>query len=258
MNVSSDSIRQYLVLLMAIALAAVAPGVNAVVKNVTVVNADGEPLANQTVTIVFPDGTEQEEETDDDGILIYDFPEDGDYVVKYEGGEMAVAVSGGIPTWAWVTGGVVGGAAVIAGGIAIADDDDDPVSPGGGGGGGGNADPCSGASVLIVSVATTIASNPGGHPDNFAGDWEISCADLPTLALFPISTAGPIGLTFSCAPGTGGACSSNVDCQYNGISTFCELSSTIGASSWSGQMTAGSDGNLPGGEAITVNFDATL
>ena len=33
---------------------------NAVVQNVTIVTDTGQPVANTTVTIVFPDGTEQE------------------------------------------------------------------------------------------------------------------------------------------------------------------------------------------------------
>ena len=83
-------------------------------------NSDGDALANTKVTIVFPDGSEVEEETDDDGMLIYDFPEDGDYVINYPDGSMTVAVSGGIPVWVWVAGGVA--AAGIT--YAIVDDDD--------------------------------------------------------------------------------------------------------------------------------------
>jgi len=50
------------------------------------------------VAIVFPDGTEVEEETDDDGLLIYDFPDDGDYVINYPDGSMKITVGGGVPT----------------------------------------------------------------------------------------------------------------------------------------------------------------
>lgn len=76
-------LRNRLALAMSACLALLIPSAYAVVKNVTVVNEDGQALANTKVNIVFPDGSEVEEETDDDGMLIYNFPNDGDYVIKH-------------------------------------------------------------------------------------------------------------------------------------------------------------------------------
>src|SRR5690606_7924941 len=80
--------------------------------------ASGQPLANQTVTITFPDGTTQEEETDDKGILLFDFPGDGKYRISHNGvliKTVDIGTGGGWSTGQMVAGGVV----LIGGGIAL-------------------------------------------------------------------------------------------------------------------------------------------
>lgn len=253
MKGASKFYQRGLALFVAICMAIAIPMAYAVVKNVSIVDNQGNSLANTKVTIVFPDGTEVEEETDDDGMLIYDFPDDGDYTINYPGGQTTVNVSGGIATWVWVAAGVAT-AGAAAGIYAIVDDDSD----GGGSGGGGTVDPCQGNTFNFINGLTaTVSSNPGGHPNNFPGDWEFFCDPGVDLRIINVST-GNMSVDWMCPVGTGGACNASVDCLYEGISTICELTSTIGASTWSGQMTAGSDGGLPGGQAITVDFNATL
>lgn len=98
----------------------------AVVKDVTLVGSQGEPLSSATVTIVFPDGTEEEEETDDKGILIFDFPGSGDYVIKDSSGATLTTVSIPlIPTKVkWAAAGVVGAGIIVA----VANDSDSDQS----------------------------------------------------------------------------------------------------------------------------------
>ncbi len=80
--------------LLGLLLTFMAPSGHAVVKNVSLTGSDDSSLANTRVTIVFPDGSEQQEETDDKGVLIFDFPTDGDYSIRYPGGEKTVSVTG--------------------------------------------------------------------------------------------------------------------------------------------------------------------
>lgn len=250
-----------LVLVVAVLLALMTPMTYAVVKNVTVVDSGGKPLGNTKVTIVFPDGTEEEEETDDKGMLIFDFPGDGEYMIKYPGGSMPVSVSAGVPTWAWVAGGLA-----AAGGVAVAlDDDDDDNSSGSPGSGsdpgtGGAVDPCQGDTFNFIDAANfsvTVSSNPGNHPNEFGGPWEIFCdTGMPTRILNVSSNN--INVEYSCTVGTGGSCAATTDCMYAGFTTTCEINGTFGSSSLTGTMTAGGDGNLPGGQPIVVNVDATL
>jgi len=72
----------------------------AVVKNVSLIDSKGAPVSNATVTIVFPDGTEVEKETDDKGVLIFDFTSSGDYVIKDSSGATITTVSISVPAGA--------------------------------------------------------------------------------------------------------------------------------------------------------------
>ena len=108
------------------------PPASAVIQNITVVDSTGEPVRSTTVTIVFPPGitneqgeSEEERDTDPAGLLIFDFPGDGEYMIKYPGGHMTYVVRGGIPTYI-----KVGGTLIGLGALWYAVDDDD--SNGGG------------------------------------------------------------------------------------------------------------------------------
>jgi len=67
------------VLIISVFLACLLPTVHAFVKNISIVDENGNTLSNTKVTITFTDGSTVNEESGDEGMLIYDFPEDGDY-----------------------------------------------------------------------------------------------------------------------------------------------------------------------------------
>lgn len=243
---------RWLVLIVAVFLALLTPVSYAVVKNVTVVDSNGNALGNTKVTIVFPDGTEQEEETDDKGMLIFDFPGDGDYKLVYPGGSMGVTVGGGVPTWAWVLGG-----AAVAGGVAVAVDDDDDDSS-------SSSDPSgsSGCTAGMYSVSTSVISNPDDHPDVFSSTWDVGCSP-GGIFIDKISSSGN-AISFSCSDAN--SCNeSGASCTFLGsFNTTCSLTSSFGSSGWSGTMSGGDDGGLPDtnmdgmNQPIQVNFTGTL
>lgn len=246
-----------LVLLVAISMATAMvmtiPAAYAVVKNVTIVDAQGNSLANTKVTIVFPDGTEVEEETDDDGILVYDFPGDGEYTVNYPGGQMAVSVGGGSNTWKWVAGGVAAAGLVWV----IADDDSDNNSPSNSPSDPGGSDPGSGSGTCEpgdVNVSTTINSNPGSHPNEFDGIYSVACSGSD--ATISTVSVGSFSATWNCTIDSGDNCNAVTDCMYAGFSTSCSLNSTSDTGGASGTISAGDDGALPGGDPIVVDFTA--
>ena len=240
-------------LLVAICIAIAMPAAYAVVKNISIVDNQGNSLANTKVTIVFPDGTEVEEETDDDGMLIYDFPGDGDYTVNYPGGQMAVSVAGGIPTWVWVAGGVA--AAGTAWGIyEVVDDDSDNPSSGSSGGTLATGT----CSATSFNISTSVVSNPSSHPiDGFDGQYTISCPTVPEIAqvMHSSGSGANAGVTWNCTLDSSGNCNEGpTDCTYNGLMTTCSVASQFSGRGWSGTMSAGLDGMLPGGGTIVVSF----
>ena len=212
---------------------AVAPAY-AVVKNLSIVDGQGNSLANTKVTIVFPDGTEVEEETDDDGMLYYDFPEDGNYTVKYPGGQMAVNVkAGGLTTGQWVGAGLatatIIGVGVVASdsGTSSSDSSSSSSDPGGSGGASTSEEACrGGTSNSISGLTTSVVSNPGSHPNNFDGNWNIAC-DPGVLPR--VSYAGPnmLSVEWQCVEGSSEDCVATTDCMYQGFPTTCEISSSF-------------------------------
>ena len=232
---------------LAICLACLIPAAYAVVKNVSIVDGDGNALANTKVTITFPNGDTVEEETDDDGTLIYDFPEDGDYTIDYPGGSMAVSVSGGIPTWVWVAGGVAAAGVTYA---IVDDDDNPPPSSSGNGSSGGSSGNCVVDDFTIV--VQSVLFNPGDHPtDDMAGEWQHTCSEGYTEM---IQTSGTLNPSWECMVDDDGNCFSTGSCTVGGNATTCSVDSTIIDFDWSGTMTAGADGSLPGGEELRVIF----
>jgi hypothetical protein len=145
--------------------------VHAVTQNVSVVAPNGQPVASATVTIVFPDGTQKEEDTDDKGILYFDFPNNGNYKIRYPAGagyaagEMTYVVTTATSTaessgtnWVPIALTTLGVGGAIAGfsGIDGGDDDDDdggsPQTPGGG------------SIAGTYNCTPSQVSNQDGHP----------------------------------------------------------------------------------------------
>ena len=74
-------------------------------------------MVNTTITITFPDGTKEKEDTDDKGILKFNFSKSGAYTLSDPAGNVIKTVSiagSGMSTTAMI----ITGAAVI-GGIAL-------------------------------------------------------------------------------------------------------------------------------------------
>jgi hypothetical protein len=116
------NVTRMLVLVAAVALLLVStPNVDAVVGEKTV---KGLP-PNTSITIELPDGTKVEEETDDDGKLVYLFPK-GKSTLTWAGGSKVVKAGWTAGKTAGVTAGGIVGAVAIA--TALDDDDSPPVS----------------------------------------------------------------------------------------------------------------------------------
>jgi hypothetical protein len=267
-----------LVLALAVCLVTFVPATWAVVKDLSIVDGEGKSLANTKVTIVFPDGTEVDEETDDDGMLYYDFPEDGEYMIRYPGGQMAVNVGGG--GGGMSTGKMIGAGAaavaIIGIGVAASDSGRDSdssssssssSSPGGstggsdpGGSSGSSSFDASVCNAVTYSVTTTVESDPGGHAafDTFDANYEIFCNSGPTQATIVSQAGSGPSPNWSCDIGTGGDCISfQAICGWSGgTPTVCTLDSNFSASApgWSGTMTVGEDGALPGGQPAVFSF----
>ena len=124
--------------------------VAAVVKNVQIMS-DGKPLANTRVTLTSPSGKKDESDTDDNGVLIFDFDEDGDWNVSWPGGSMIVKAGGGIGPYIVVPA-IVGISAAI---IAAQDSDNDDKQQ------------SSGNDLVFSLTVQAIVSNPDNHPQNF-------------------------------------------------------------------------------------------
>ena len=251
-----------LVLALAVCLATFVPATYAVVKDLSIVDGEGKSLANTKVTIVFPDGTEVDEETDDDGMLYYDFPQDGEYTVRYPGGEMAVNVGGG-GGGGMSTGKMIGaGAAAIAIigiGVVASDSGRDSDSssssssssdPGGssGSGGSGSGFPAV-CDMATFSASTSVESDPDGHnpvgpPGSYDGPWETFCPSSTQVNL--TSQVGGGAPPWSCNLQPDGSCDAPPTiCSWAGMNTSCSLSSQFTAMSWDGTMSIGVDGSLP-------------
>ena len=260
---------RWLALTLSTCLALLIPVAFAVVKNVTVVNEDGQALANTKVTIVFPDGSEVEEETDDDGMLIYNFPDDGEYVIRHPEGSMMVSVGGGVPSVVWAGAFVAGAAAAVllldedssSSSSGSPSDDSSGSSSGSGSGSGGLR--CS-EIVRSCSAVTEIVSNPDDHPSAFSTDWDITCDENTDTVTGINKPNGTVTTDWSCSLDNGKNCDSIASCDYFGNMTTCELVSEFDPNFWRGTMSAGVDGSLPdtnmngSGEPIIESFSCSF
>lgn len=126
--------KRLLALFTALGLVLIASPLLAVTKHISLVGANGQPLANTTITIEFPDGTTKEEKTDDKGILVFDFPGKGTYRILGPNGELLQTVAVGAAAVSGTAIAIVGGA---LGAVAIAGNSGSDNSSSGSGSGGG-------------------------------------------------------------------------------------------------------------------------
>ncbi len=104
---------------------------------------------NTTITIELPDGTKVEEETDDDGKLVYLFPK-GKSTLTWAGGSKVVKAGWTAGKIGGVTAGGIAGATAVA--VAADDDDNPPASSGG---------PVQVLSVDNSNTASQLGVSPG-------------------------------------------------------------------------------------------------
>jgi len=221
--------------------------VYAVVKDFQVVS-NGVPVRSTSVTLTAPSGKtyggpgQQQIKTDEDGKVVgFNFDEEGDWRVNWEGGSMLWVQRGG--TWQpWAVGGVLAATTVLA--IDAADgnnDDGDSGSSGGGSGGGGGTGMISGDYFM----STSLVSNPDGHPNNFENcDYSVTeSGGSLTIACsgggIDVTMSGSLSGNNFTATGTG---------TYQGFSgTEFQMSGSFDpmAGTWNGNIAAGTNGSLP-------------
>jgi hypothetical protein len=239
----SGYLKRLSILLLTCSLAFTTSLAYAVTKSIAISGANGEPLANTSITIVFPNGTEQKKDTDEKGILVFDFPDNGTFKLLDPGGKLVQTVStGGI---ALSTVGIAAGALAV-GAIALSQNNDSSSSS-------------SGSSTTVdpsgtYTLAFTLSSNPGGHPDFLSGGpitvtvsnsgGNITITQTTANANFT-DTSGTLSGANITSSGTGSyAGFSGIQAQMN--LTYDSTSGTV-----SGTYVQGAAGGLPGGQAIT-------
>ena len=249
--------------ILALFLMILAPAANAITKHLSMIGENGQPLANTTITITFSDGTKEEEDTDDKGILMFDFKNSGVYTLTDPAGNVikTISVAGsGMNTKVVVLSalGVAALLAVLAGG---SDGDSNttpetpvvPEVPDSGGSGGEE-----GSLAGIYDVDTSVLSNPGDHPvllQRLVLQLQIIGTALTIIQLssnpdFPSQMSGSIADDASFSASANGV--------YSGFPTLFQIAGTIVAlQNLSFILSVGTDGGLPGGQAITYDGSGT-
>jgi len=234
-----------------------APDAPAVVKNVNLVATNGRPLKNESVTIEKADGTVVgERTTDDKGILKFNFPEAGEYVVKDSKGNALKKLEVtrvGMATWVLAELGL--GAAVL-----VASNDNifgSKVTSSGGTGGGPGVSPVNGNYNLVFLVAS--GETPGGPLDLLSGSSItvnittqplLKITQTTTVANFADMTGALNNITFDFnATGTG---------TYNNTPAEFSMRGTFNVSAQQNSTVSGTYSiTLPNNQVVTYNFDGT-
>lgn len=237
-----------------VAVALFAPvNVSAVVKNVQIIS-DGKAQAGLKVTLTSPSGKKYTQtaagddiETDENGVLIWDFNEDGNWTIEWAGGSMVVKAGGGIGPYIVVPAVVGVTAAIIKAADSDNDDDSSYSQPPGGG------SPISGSYQMATF---NITFNPNNHPQFFtlctyvvtesSGSLTIDCDQSTTISV--VASGSVDGSNNFTATGTGTYASvPGTEFQFSG--SFDPMAGT-----WQGTAAAGTNGSLPGGTPIEGDF----
>ena len=261
--------RRVVSLILSIFLVTLAPAANAITKHLSMIGENGQPLANTTITITFSDGTKQEEDTDDKGILMFNFSKSGVYTLSDPAGNVIKTVSiagSGFNSKAVTFTAVVAGSALL---LAVASSGssgdsstDTPADPGAGDPGSDIPDEeepvgAGGGLAGTYNVTTTIASNPGDLPvliDTLVLQLEIIGTQLTILQIssnpnFPSQLSGTIA---------GESFSASSNGTYGGFQTLFQLAGSItAAQALNFLINIGSDGSLPDGQGVTYNATGT-
>ena len=260
--------RRVVSLILSIFLVTLAPAANAITKHLSMIGENGQPLANTTITITFSDGTKQEEDTDDKGILMFNFSKSGVYTLSDPAGNViktvSIAGSGFNSTAVTLSAVVIGSALLLAAATGSGGDTstDAPADPGAGDPGSDIPDEeepvgAGGGLAGTYNVTTTIASNPGDLPvliDTLVLQLEIIGTQLTILQIssnpnFPSQLSGTIA---------GESFSASSNGTYGGFQTLFQLAGSItAAQALNFLINIGSDGSLPDGQGVTYNATGT-
>jgi len=254
-------------ILLGMLLILVAPAANAITKYLSIVGENGQPIASTPITITFPDGIKVVENTDEKGILSFNFSKPGTYTLADPAGNIVKTVSitgSGMSTTAMILTGVavVGGIALLASGSGDDSSGDTPTEPPvteppvtepPDGDGGGEE----GSQAGIYDVNLVVAGNPGDQPvllRQLVLQLEIIGTALTITQLsgdpnFPAQMSGTIADTSFTASANG---------VYSGFPTMFQMAGSVTtAPSLNFILNVGTDGSLPGGQAITYNGTGT-
>lgn len=262
---------RFSIIILSMLLILLAPAANAVTKHLSMVGENGQPMASTTITITFPDGTKEEEDTDEKGILMFNFSKSGTYTLSDPSGNVLKTVSiagSGMSTTAKIIAGavVVGGIALLASGSGDDSNSDgtpsdppvtdppvtdppvtDPPEDGGE----------EGSQAGVYDVSLSVASNPGDHPvllSTIVLQLQIIGTALTIYQIssnpnFPAQLSGTIADTSFSASANG---------VYAGISTLFQMAGSVTTTpSLNFILNVGSNGSLPGGQPITYNGTGT-
>jgi len=252
-NFAHKHLRHVMAFFITCCVALISPLTYAVTKHISLTGANGQALANTTITIKFPDGTTKEEDTDDRGILIFDFSSNGKYKLLDPGGKViqTVSISGAAGASGVAAGAVAATAGVVVIGAVAASQ-----STGGSGNSSGSgmmADP-SGTYALTFSVA----SNPASHPDLLTGQSININLSYGSGSLVISQTTSVPNYTDTSGSLSGTNISTSGSGSYAGFSGIqAQLNVTYNASmgTFSGTYSQGTAGGLPTGQAITWNLN---
>lgn len=226
---------------------------HAITKSISIVGVNGQPLPNTTITITFQDGTKEEEDTDDKGILIFNFKSKGEYVLTDPTGNVVKTMSiTGMGTDAKVA----IGAGVLAI-LAMASNSDSNSTNESDSNSSSTANPESASPASEESSAVSLAgnyivnyalvSNPGGHPDLIPENTQVEVKiQGSNITFYEMRMHGTHDGVNFVATSTG---------SYAGYSTsfVFEGSQNTSTGQISGTLTIGGDGKLPGGQPIVYS-----
>lgn len=235
---------------------------HAITKSLSIVGENGQPLSGTTITITFQDGTKEEEDTDDKGLLVFNFKKKGTYTLTDPAGNVVktVNITGMDSRTKWEIAAVAAATALILASGSDSDSNSDSSS---------TADQSTdtntdSGSTAEVSESTpsvslagtynlncTLASNPGSHPSLVPAN---STVDVITqgsnITFSQMGLHGTHNEVDFVASGTG---------NYAGFVTTFVFQGTQNKTTGqiTGTLVIGGDGKLPGGQPITYNCVGT-
>lgn len=233
---------------------------HAITKSLSIVGENGQPLTGTIITITFEDGTKEEEDTDDKGLLVFNFKKKGTYTLTDPAGNVVktVNITGMDSRTKWeIAAAAAATALILASGSGS---DSDPSNPADQStdtntdSGSTTEENESTSSVSLAgtyNVNYTLASNPGGHPSLIPANTTVDVITQGSNITFSqMGLHGTHNEVDFVATGTG---------NYAGFVTTFVFQGTQNpvTGQITGTLVIGGDGKLPGGQPITYNCVGT-